>query len=496
MAYVSPNRLVMLAIASLVCATCATTSANETSTTTLAALNLQAVKEDSRAARAAELLCERGTDGVVDADIRQQTGLYEGALLGIVRDNIDDLRTTAQALVQQQQLEFAGTHHTTGSRPCFALVAGRNVLRPLTTLPTLIERTGEMRIALGLTPQQKAIAFIAKPDGYVQRISIDADGVLVFQTPVPGSYTLEVITDKLVAGAPAQAPEVALLWPFVVEQNSIPPTPAVLFPDEGHSDQALTSRAQALLLRLRNDQLIDSLKFAPLLGDVAQQRAQAIAAAGVVNHRVGGQGPDVAVDAAYQRAPDARGPLRSIVEVQAQGSTLADAWGALLDSPGHRYELLSTTSTHAGVAMARGTDAAGRNMVSLVMLFGRRAPTTDPNKAIEEWSTRVNAERTGAGLMPLQSDDHLNRMARRLARASAQSQQLRDDLLGGPIAQLTIDDEPAFTKVVPVLVRTDAPTTIVPPLAAQDADANRLGMAVEAQADGMLVVVVLIGVRG
>jgi hypothetical protein len=61
---------------------------------------------------------------------------------------------------------------------------------------------------------------------------------------------------------------------------------------------------------------------------------------------------------------------------------------------------------------------------------------------------------------------------------------------------MTLTEEPSFTKVVPLLVRTDDPSTMPFIEEAYDVDANAIGGAVVRQDDGMLVAVVLVGIRG
>jgi uncharacterized protein YkwD len=393
-----------------------------------------AMVNDNRATRAADALCDRRTDGVVSMDIRQQAGLYEGTVLGILRDTDDALEAAVLPLVAQLNLDFGGVHRPAdGSEGCRAFVGGVRTVRPTSSLPGLLPAPGLVLLPLSMPAQTKGIAFVTKPDGYVTRMAVPDDGVVEVKTAVVGSYTIEVIIDPLDdSGSSRGNPSVGLLWSFVVERAADPPAPIVLFPDRGHDDTALTHRAEALVQRLRNTHLLETLKLSPWMAQVANSRGQGIAAAGALSHRIGGQSPVDALAAVYAASPDPRGPVSRIAEVQAQASTLDDAWSALLDSPGHRYELLSSSSTHAGVAVVRGQDGIGRATVSLVVVLGRRAPTADPAIAQAAWIERLNDDRSGRGLGVLAADEVLTRMARRLARACASSQTLSDRALVAP----------------------------------------------------------------
>ena len=470
---------------------------------------------DPQLEEAATLLCARDTDGVLDEDARHAAGLLDGQIFGLLRkaasasDAQSALATDAGLLLLSSRASHAGA--ITGPSPsggtCGALVYTRRLLfvqhPPAARLPTGGILDVELRVPAG----KKATLYAAKPDGFVARWALpsgrETAGAMQKVSVPPmsgdGRYVLEVLLD--VEDGPSD-PEVALLWPWNVGAPREAPFPEVLFPDKGHGDLALTHRAEALVQRLRNEQLIEPLKVSPPLVDVALARAQAVAARGSLGHRI-------VVRPEQHRARDPREQLRDLfgeqpraqflrlAEVQGQGSTLADAWQALLDSPAHRYELTDTAFTHVGVAVARGRDAAGRATVNLIALLARRPPNRDPDATRAIFLATANAAREKRGLDPLWESSHLNRTAARLAGAMRDQRSLDDTLLGGPIAQLAIEADASLRRVQPLVARSDDPLLLlndgVPSLLmALDATQAGVGIALEPQ-EGAFYIVVLAG---
>jgi uncharacterized protein YkwD len=271
------------------------------------------------------------------------------------------------------------------------------------------------------------------------------------------------------------------------------PTPVVLFPDEGHDDEALSYRGETLVQRLRNEQLLEPLKLSPLLTQVARERATAIGDEAALGHRVDGKDPRSALRERF--GDDPRAQFIRLAEVQARGSTLKDAWNALVDSPAHRFELVSLGVTHAGVAVVRSVDALQRPTVTLVALLGRRPPTRDPVAVQQKILDEVNRLRTSRGFDPLVVADSLDTAAKRLSNRMMEVGRVDDTLLGGPVGEVALEADASITKVFPLVARTDDPLLLSPfaPLFDQDTTAMGMGLSLHA-AEGVFYVVILAGV--
>ncbi len=488
---------------------------------------------------AAALLCARDTDGVIDDDARHAAHLVDGQVVGLLERAADAaaaraaLARAAGPLLVEKRMTHAGVAvgRTPSGQACAALVAVRRLITlnaQDAPLPEALSPGAPLVLAPLDFPgrdRPEATLYVLKPDGFVTRSALsttcapdpvaaaraaatrgrvgaddpDCRPRVSVPTKAQGRYVAEVVVDD--AAGPSD-PEVALLWPFVVGKPKAPPFPEVLFPDKGHSDIALTHRAEALFQRLRNEELIEPFKVSPELVDVATRRAKAVAARGSLGHRVplpgaGGAATDAAQDLAARYAGDPRVQFKKLAEVQAQASTLADAWQALLDSPAHRYVLVDTSFTHCGVAVARGVDAAGRATINLVALLARRPPKRDPEETRETILEAANDARDKRGLAALEDNIHLDKIATRLAGAMRDQKKVDETLLGGPVARVALEADASLARVKPLVARNNDPLLImdngVPPLLL-DIDATKAGVGTAMDPDeGVFYVVVLAG---
>lgn len=463
------------------------------------------ITRDPKLEEAAILLCARDTDGVIDEDVRRAANIAEGQVLGLVRKGLTDddagasLSRDVVPLLTSSRITHAGAVRVPahGGGTCAALVGVRRALQVRAPLPSSLPSKQRIDVDVAVPADKVAVLYVTKPDGFVARFPVASEaghGAVSVPTKADGRYVLEVLVDN--AKGPRD-PEVALFWPVVVGTLTAKeaPFPEVLFPDEGHDDGALTHRAEALVQRLRNEQLIDPFKVSPALLDVAAVRAQAVAQRGSLGHRVDNIDPREELRIRYGDEP--RAQFLRFAEVQASGSTLADAWAAMLDSPAHRYELVDTSFTHCGVGVSRGKDAAGRPTVTMVALLGRRPPNRDPDATRATILGAANEARETRGLDALVESAHLNRVATRLAGAMRDAKRVDDTLLGGPVAQVAIEADASLTKVKPLVARNDDPLLLlasgVPPMLMEiDTAQAGVGIALDAEA-GAFYVVVLAG---
>lgn len=473
---------------------------------------LRAPEELTRAPEleeAAALLCARDTDAVLDEEARQASHLVDGQLVGLLRRApsasaaMAALAESAAPLLVEKRATHAGVvvGQTPGGEACAALVGARRLVELVGPAPAAVLDPGAtLALQVRLPRGKRAALYTLKPDGFVQRAELPAaDGLVRLAVPPVGGdgrYVLELLLD--VADGPSD-PEVALLWSFVVGAPRAAPSPEVLFPDEGHDDRALSHRAEALLQRLRNEQLIEPFRISPALIDVATARAQAVAQRGTLGHRIPGAGgaTDARQDLKARFGEEPRAQFLRLSEVQAQASTLAEAWQALLESPAHRYELVDTALTHAGAAVARGQDAAGRPTLTLVALLARRPPNRDADQVRAQFLEVANDARLKRGLDLLKESAHLNRLATRLAGAMKDNKRVDETLLGGPIGKVALEADASLTRVQPLVVRTDDPLLAlqpgVPPLLMNiDSTQAGVGMALDPD-DGAFYLVILAG---
>jgi uncharacterized protein YkwD len=485
------------------CATGQQTPTTTTSAETAHAWLAPAARElarDPALDEAAAILCARGTDAVVDDDVRAGSRIWDGRVAGMLADDEVDAGRKVVALLSDAGLSHwgAASGARPDGRPCFAAVVARRIVTVAALPPTLTRDTQQpAQLSVSLSPRKTGLVFVLGPDGLVDRIPLDGGGraqTIALPSRRDGRHVVELLVDDVDdEGIARGAPEVALLWPYVRGDLRLPPSPTVLFPDDGHDDTALSHRAEALVQRLRNEQLLEPLKISPVLTSLAGERAAAIG--GTLGHVLDGVDPRQALRRHFGDEP--RAQFIRLAELQARGSTLDDAWQALVDSPAHRYELVALGVTHMGVAVIRGADALGREHKTLVALLGRRPPPRDATTLQKKLLDDTNAARTRRGLDPVVISDTLESAATRLARRMMETSRVDDTLLGGPIGEVALEADASMTRVQPLVARIDDPLLLGPFPALLDMDTTALGVGLALHpTEGVFYVCLLAGTGG
>lgn len=434
------------------------------------------VTRDAALEEAAAMLCARDTHAVIDDDVRRVAGVWQGQVAGHVeRDRAKTARARVQEAVTGLLAETSGTHlglaegRAPGGAHCVAVVAARSALTLTSELPRALEKPEPFALGFELPERARATIFFMQPDGSVVRMETEGEKVQTFLEPgtLQGRYVLEVI----VAGEDDD-PEVALLWPFRVGAGQVAPVPAVLFGDEGHNDLALTRRTEALVHRLRTQQELDTLKLAPPLSRLAEARATELSEAGRLGHRL----PDGVSAHEALREREQGFAVRRLAEVQGQAGTLEEAWGALLDSPAHRFELVHPKASHLGAAVVQGQDGLGRKLVSVVLLLARRVSSRPPAQLSTELLGKLNLARDLNGRKELAWSEELAGFAERHAQAMARARALTDTLEGDNVTARALDSSATLAAVRVVKAVLDDPLRLAPSRATLDADANVIGI--------------------
>jgi uncharacterized protein YkwD len=443
---------------------------------------------------AAALLCARNTDAIINADVRQATGISAAHVEGFLErgERIEVLRQTITKQISLARDTLHPTHvglaegRSLDKKSCVAAVIIRKLVTLETQLPSRLE-PGEI-FPLGFAVSApKAVWYLADPWGRVERHERTTQDGHVRDAIVPqsgaGYYVLEVLTVSA-----SGEPQVAVIWPFLVGKARQPPRPEVLFPDSGHNDIALIRRAEALVQRLRNEQELRVFTVSPQLASLAQQRSAAVADARRLGHGVPTHG---LLDSHIQIAhPEF--VYSKLAEVQAQAGTLAAAWYALLDSPAHRFELVDGEMTHMGVGITRNQDALGRNLLSLVVLLSRSVSGRDAADLRVDVRAKLNLARARNGNQTLSVDEGLATLAASQAAAMVASERVDDVLLGEPVTRLALEGN-NFEEVRVVLAQLDDPLRLGISDAVMEPAATHLGVGLaQPKAGGLWMVCVLV----
>jgi uncharacterized protein YkwD len=434
-------------------------------------------ERDPRLEEAAALLCARDTDAVLDDDARTGAGLWEGRVGALLeRGEPGRARARLQQSAATLAEEVGATHFgvaevpTFDGVPCAALVMARRHARLARPLPARLPAPAPIALALHLEERYAGGAvYLLGPDGRVERQAVQGRAVDVSLRPFAGEgrYVLELIAD-----GPADDPEVVLLWPLLVGQTRLPVSPRVLFPDEGHSDVGLTRRAESLVHQLRTQQELPQVSLSLALGRVAEARAQALADAGRLGHRLPEQ--ESAKEQLVAREPAF--PVARLSEVQAQAGTLAEAWQALTDSPAHRYELMQRDASHLGLFVVRGKDAFERPLITLVALLARRINTRPPAELRTELLGRMNLARLASNSAPLKRHPALDAAAQAHAEAMAKEGRVAMEAGGQPADERALALPPELSEVRAVIANLDDPLRLAPSRATLDSGAALAGI--------------------
>jgi uncharacterized protein YkwD len=181
-----------------------------------------------------------------------------------------------------------------------------------------------------------------------------------------------------------------------------------------------------------------------------------------------------------------------VLENVARAYGLGEAHQGLLNSPGHRANLLSTTATHVGVGIIYGDEVSGRREIFITQVFTRVPPKVDPVTAAEAIRTRIHAIR------PVGADLQLAGIAQDLAAGLARG--LTRDAAYAPLKSRVDALGRRYARVGSVITTTAAVDVVDGASILGEATPDDIGVGI-AQGhhaelgEGAIYVVVLLGKR-
>jgi hypothetical protein len=98
-----------------------------------------------------------------------------------------------------------------------------------------------------------------------------------------------------------------------------------------------------------------------------------------------------------------------VLENVARAYGVGEAHAGLMNSPGHRANMLSSAATHVGIGVVLGEDVSGRREMFITQVFIRIPPKVDRGVAANLVRDRINAVR------PVEVDTRLSDVAQDLA---------------------------------------------------------------------------------
>jgi uncharacterized protein YkwD len=254
--------------------------------------------------------------------------------------------------------------------------------------------------------------FVTKDDGSVLRARSSANGPKKFAADVdcgrePGRLQIE-ITAVDAAGS-------SVLANFPVWCRQAAPVEITVAPSRDDSEPVATeAEAEARMLELVNQDRaangLPILEWDERTAEVARAHSREMLATGQVAHvstRTGN---------AADRVRAAGIKSAAVLENIARAYGVGEAQEGLMNSPGHRANLLSKAVTHVGVGIVFGEEVAGRREMFVTQVFIRVTPKIDPvavTAQVREAITDVKA---------LGADKTLDTVAKDLADALARGE--------------------------------------------------------------------------
>jgi uncharacterized protein YkwD len=166
-------------------------------------------------------------------------------------------------------------------------------------------------------------------------------------------------------------------------------------------------RLFALVNRDRGTSGLPALAWDERVADVARGHSTEMRKTKVVAHISPTTG------SAADRVRAAKIKTAVVLENVARAYGIGEAHQGLMNSPGHRANLMSRAATHAGIGVVFGEQVSGRREIFITQVFTRVPPKVDPNQAADEVRRKI------AAVHPVGADPTLTAIAQELATGLA-----------------------------------------------------------------------------
>ncbi len=249
-----------------------------------------------------------------------------------------------------------------------------------------------------------AHASVLYPNLSVLEIPIDVrDGHFSLEVPagdVPGALRVSI-------DGTAKAGPFKLLQLVAEVGGDAPRTFGLLVPEEESFVDLAAAEDHALRLLNEDRRRLDlpPLLLDPALSDVSRGHSEDMRDNDFFAHlspRTGLAGERLS-EAGYRSS--AHG------ENLALNDSVFESQASLMESVGHRLNIINTSMTHVGIGLARGAGDSGGKSWYLTQLFARKVMSFDAAQAALEFTDRINYARAELGFPALEPDQDLTDLA-------------------------------------------------------------------------------------
>lgn len=376
------------------------------------------IEGDPRLARLAEWLLDRlGPDGepppneVVEFFARH-LGLVEPVphimVLGQPGDSIEDGVASSVGQFMDRQVYNrwgAAVTEDRGLTVAMVMLSWRWV--ELEPVPRRVE-AGPIALRGRLVGEHRNPAVVvARPDGEVSRLPAGSGPELDVRVPTegPGAYQVELV------GRGPHGDTVIANFPVYVGTEI--PDRVRLQPDADSSERDVGSVSRELfdlLNETRREAGLPALIEHVGLREVALAHSRDMAA----NDFIGHDSPSTGSAADRVRAASLQSGL--VLENIGRGYSAQEIHRGLMESPGHRANLVNPDVTHVGVGVVAQQEGARKAFI-VTQVFVRMAERVDLTGGAERLVEMINRSRSARGAPPLQLEEHLGTAAQEAAEA-------------------------------------------------------------------------------
>jgi uncharacterized protein YkwD len=274
-----------------------------------------------------------------------------------------------------------------------------------TPIPRQIAADGRVKIEASVKPPfVEPQAFVTRENGAVERLGLAraAGGGLTAELACGshrGRQQIEITADDKTGST--------VLANFPVWCGEAPPTSLTVHLDADETAPiASREEAEERLVRLvnrdREKHGLPPLDLDGRLQDVARKHCEEMRETGVVAHL----SPRTGSAADRVKAGGVKSSV--VLENVARAYGIGEAEEGLMNSPGHRANILSKDATHMAIGVVLGEDVAGRRELFVTQLFIRRTARIDRRAVGDQVRERVQAR-------GLEEDPRLSVVAQELA---------------------------------------------------------------------------------
>lgn len=377
-----------------------------------------AIEGDSRLARLAQWVAERlGPDGepppneVVDFFARH-LGLVEPVphimVLGQPSDALEDgvASSVAQFMERQTYNRFGASVVERGGLAVAVVMLSWRWLE-LESMPRRVDVGTPLRVRGRLLGEHRnPTVVIAAPDGQVRRLPAGSGPEFDVRVPTPeeGIYQVELL------GRGEHGDTVLANFPVYVGR-AIPER--VRFDVAGEADgedvESVRRELLSLLNAAREEAGLRPLTEHAVVREVALVHSRDMVENGFIGHT----SPTTGSPSDRVRGAGLSSGL--VLENIGRGYGAREIHRGLMESPGHRANIVNPDITHVGIGVVAQPEG-GRNAFVVTQVFIHMSERVDLSGAPERLVTLINRARRARGAPPLALEDHLNEAAQQAAR--------------------------------------------------------------------------------